>query len=79
VKINEIALLFRDAFKKWYDKDPFRESAVIAYYAIFSLPGLLVLVITLAGYFLGKTRSTVSCAARSAPPSEMTRRIRYKL
>ncbi len=54
MKINEIALLFRDAFKKWYDKDPFRESAVIAYYAIFSLPGLLVLVITLAGYFFGK-------------------------
>lgn len=35
-------------------KDPFRESAVIAYYAIFSLPGLFVLIITLAGIFFGK-------------------------
>lgn len=53
MRIKEAARLFKDAFTKWNEKDPFRESAVIAYYAIFSLPGLLVLVITLAGYFLG--------------------------
>ena len=53
MKIKETARLFKDAFTKWNEKDPFRESAVIAYYAIFSLPGLLVLVITLAGYFFG--------------------------
>jgi hypothetical protein len=28
-----------------------KKSAVIAYYAIFALPGLLVVIITLAGYF----------------------------
>jgi membrane protein len=39
---------------KWNEKDPFRESAVIAYYAIFSLPGILVLVITLGGYVFGR-------------------------
>ena len=54
IKLKEIAQLFKDAFKEWNEKDPFRESAVIAYYAIFSLPGLLVLVITLAGYFFGR-------------------------
>ncbi len=48
------ALLLKAAFKKWNEKDPFRESAVIAYYAIFSLPGLLVLVMTLAGEFFGR-------------------------
>jgi membrane protein len=42
------------AFKKWMAKDPFRESAVIAYYSIFSLPGLLVVIVTCAGYFLGR-------------------------
>lgn len=41
------------AFKKWWNRDPFNESAIIAYNAIFSLPGLLVVVITIAGYFLG--------------------------
>jgi len=51
--MKKTALLFGNAFKKWNEKDPFRESAVIAYYAIFALPGLLVLVIALGGYFFG--------------------------
>jgi len=42
------------AFKSWWEKDPFRQSAVIAYYAIFSLPGLLVVIIAIAGYFFNK-------------------------
>jgi membrane protein len=45
--------LLKVAFKKWWVKDPFKESAVIAFYAIFSLPGLLVVIITIAGYFFG--------------------------
>ena len=53
IKTKETARLFKDAFEQWNEKDPFRESAVIAYYAIFALPGLLVLVITLGGYFFG--------------------------
>lgn len=44
--------IFKKAFKEWNDKDPFRESAVIAYYAIFSLPGLFVLIFSVAGMFL---------------------------
>ncbi len=46
--------LLKTAFKQWWAKDPFKESAVIAYYAIFSLPGLLVLILTFAGYFFGR-------------------------
>ena len=45
--------IFSTAFKEWWAKDPFKESAVIAYYAIFSLPGLMVVIITVAGYFFG--------------------------
>ena len=52
--MKEAARLFEKAFKKWYERDPFRESAVIAYYSVFSLPGLLVLVITFAGYAWGR-------------------------
>ncbi|MEO8150397.1 MAG: YihY/virulence factor BrkB family protein [Bacteroidia bacterium] len=52
-KIKDFALLLKAAFKKWWARDPFKESAVIAYYAIFSLPGLLVVIITIAGYFFG--------------------------
>ena len=53
IKVNKVGMLFKITCKKWYDRDPFRESAVIAYNAIFSLPGLLIVVVTLAGYFFG--------------------------
>ena len=53
ITTKESVRRFKDAFMKWYEKDPFRERAVIAYYAIFALPGLLVLVITLGGYLFG--------------------------
>ena len=53
LSFKTIGKLFITAFKKWLKRDPFRESAVIAYYAIFSLPGLLVVVLTIAGYFWG--------------------------
>ena len=48
---EKIGLLLKTTAQNWYKRDPFRESAVIAYYAIFSLPGLLVVIFTLAGYF----------------------------
>ena len=53
-KIKDLKQIFKHSFNAWIDKDPFRLSAVIAYYAIFSIPGLLVLIIAIAGYFFGK-------------------------
>jgi len=54
IHIQKVFKVLKNAFNGWYAKDPFRESSIIAYYAIFSLPGLLVVIITLAGYFFGK-------------------------
>ena len=54
IKFNKTGLLLKSAFHNWYDRDPFRESAIIAYNAIFSLPGLLLVVMTLSGYFFGE-------------------------
>ncbi len=45
--------LLKQAAGNWFDRDPFREGAVLAYYTIFALPGLLVLIISIAGYFFG--------------------------
>lgn len=53
LKFDHLGHLLNSALKKWYSRDPFRESAIIAYNAIFSLPGLLIVVLTLAGYFFG--------------------------
>jgi len=50
-KFRSIGTIFKNTFRKWNESDPFRQSAIIAYYAIFSLPALLVLVINVAGFF----------------------------
>jgi membrane protein len=52
--IKDIGKLLKITFSEWSKKDPFRESAIIAYYAIFSIPGLLLLIISITGYFFGK-------------------------
>jgi len=41
-------------FKAWLKADPFRQSAVVAYYAVFSIPALLVIVIAVAGLVFGE-------------------------
>lgn len=51
--LRSLPALLKTTFKKWNEHDPFREGAVIAYSAIFALPGLLVMVIILVGYFFG--------------------------
>lgn len=60
--IKRLALKYWSIVKtagiNWNNNDPFRQSAVIAFYTIFSLPGLLVIIINLAGIFLGQEALT---------------------
>jgi membrane protein len=58
LKFKGLGSVFKNTFKGWNDDDPFAQSAVIAYYAIFSLPALLILVINIAGFFFGKEAVT---------------------
>ncbi len=53
VKLKKTTTVLKSAFTKWLSRDPFKESSVIAYTAIFSLPGLLVVVVAMSGYFFG--------------------------
>ena len=53
-RFKDLGTLFKNAFKSWNAKDPFRESAVIAYYAIFSLPALLAILVAIAGFAFGQ-------------------------
>ncbi|GHA06549.1 hypothetical protein GCM10008090_15280 [Arenicella chitinivorans] len=46
--------LLLQASKQWYRDDPWRHAATIAYYAIFSLPGLLIIIIWTAGTLFGQ-------------------------
>lgn len=43
--------LFVMTFRQWNEREPFNNAIIIAYYTIFSLPGLLVIIINVAGYF----------------------------
>lgn len=38
----------------WNESGPWRQSAILAYYSIFSLPALLLIIIVMAGYFFGE-------------------------
>jgi membrane protein len=53
INIKQTLPIFKKAFKEWNEMDPFRQSAIIAYYSVFSLPGLLVLIVTVAGFIWG--------------------------
>ncbi len=46
--------MLKQTFSEWNEDDPFRHSAIIAYYAIFSLPALMIIIITVAGMFVGE-------------------------
>ena len=51
---SKIGTILKTVLNNWWNRDPFNHSAIIAYNTIFSLPGLLVVVTTIAGYFFGE-------------------------
>src|SRR5688500_16610711 len=56
--VKKFWTVFKETYVAWDSRGPFASSAVIAYYTIFSLPGLLVIIINVAGYFFGKEAVT---------------------
>jgi len=44
----------KETFTEWNNSSATRDSASIAYYAIFSIPGLLIIIIWIAGNFFGQ-------------------------
>jgi membrane protein len=51
--VKEFGSMLKETFSQWNEREPFNNSIIIAYYTIFSLPGLLVIIINIAGYFFG--------------------------
>lgn len=52
-KIKHLPRLLKETYKEWNADDPWRLSAIVAYYAVLSLPGLLVVVINTVGAIWG--------------------------
>ncbi|MFN3999837.1 YihY/virulence factor BrkB family protein [Algoriphagus sp.] len=53
-KIKHLPGMLKDTFKLWNLNNPWRLGAVVAYYAVLSLPGFLIVVINLVGAFWGR-------------------------
>jgi membrane protein len=58
IRFKSFGSLLKETFHQWNDRDPFNNSIIIAFYTIFSLPGLLVIIINIAGYFYDKGELT---------------------
>ncbi|MDB4292619.1 YihY/virulence factor BrkB family protein [Maribacter sp.] len=53
-KIKHLPKLLKDTYTAWIAKDPFKLGAVVAYYAILSLPALLILILDIVGAVWGR-------------------------
>ena len=53
-KLKSFYNLLKQSYFSWNRNDAWARSATIAYYALFSLPSLIIIVVTVAGYFWGQ-------------------------
>ena len=76
-KLKDLPKLMVATFNSWIEKEPFQLSAVIAYYAILSLPGLLILILELVGSIWGReiVRGELFAEISSAMGSETAQSI----
>jgi membrane protein len=51
---KEVLSLLRNTIKSFFDDNVIKLSAALSYYTIFSLPPLLIMVISLSGFFFGE-------------------------
>ncbi|MEH6680108.1 MAG: YihY/virulence factor BrkB family protein [Sediminicola sp.] len=52
-KLKTFWKLLKRTYVSWDNNNPFGKSAIIAYYTLFALPSLLMIVVSIAGYFFG--------------------------
>lgn len=53
-RAKNIFSMLKATYNEWNEDEPFRQSAVIAYYSIFSLPALLIIIINTVGLVFGE-------------------------
>ncbi|QXP79104.1 MULTISPECIES: YihY/virulence factor BrkB family protein [Winogradskyella] len=53
-KIQHLPKLLVSAGKSWFDGEPFQLSAIVAYYAVLSLPALVIIILKVVGSFWGE-------------------------
>lgn len=75
--LTDLWAITKKSAMAWFKADPFRQSAVVAYYAIFSMPALLVIVIACAGFAFGQeaVQGKISAQISSALGSDTAKQI----
>jgi len=53
-RISRLPYIFKKSGVAWFDSDPFKLSAIVAYYAILSFPALLIIILNLVGAVWGR-------------------------
>lgn len=53
-KIQHLPVLLVASAKSWFDGKPFERSAIVAYYAVLSLPALVIIILKVVGSFWGE-------------------------
>ncbi|MFD1014785.1 YihY/virulence factor BrkB family protein [Winogradskyella rapida] len=53
-KITKLPQLLVASGKSWFDGEPFQRSAIVAYYAVLSLPALIIIILKVVGSFWGE-------------------------
>jgi len=53
-KFTHLPKLLISTYKSWIEKEPFNLGAVVAYYAILSMPALLIIILNLVGAIWGR-------------------------
>ncbi|AEL26095.1 YihY/virulence factor BrkB family protein [Cyclobacterium marinum] len=54
-RLKDTWSLLKATYKEWSDDDAFGNAASVAYYAVFSLPGLLLIIVSIIGLFMDRT------------------------
>lgn len=56
MRLKRLFSYLKESYLEWQGDDAFRQSAVIAYYSIFSLPGLIIIIVNVAGIFYEQSK-----------------------
>lgn len=64
--LNDLWDVIKGTAIHWNESGPWRQSAILAYYSIFSLPALLLIIIVISGYFFGEEAVSRELSAQIA-------------
>ncbi|GAL82931.1 hypothetical protein MYP_157 [Sporocytophaga myxococcoides] len=53
-RFRDIGSLLKETINKWINDDAFTHAAAVSFYALISLPGILIIIVNTIGFFLGK-------------------------